>query len=266
MAPANLVNLDGVEKGYASRTVLEGVTCGIADGERIGVVGRNGEGKTTLLRLLAGLEEPDAGAVVRQRGLQLAFLDQGEDLGAGETALEVLVGDRAEHEWAGDARFRAVLDGLLGGVGMTRLPDGPQTRIAGLSGGERRRIALARLLLGEPQLLLLDEPTNHLDVEAITWLAGHMSARRGAILVVTHDRWFLDAVCTATWEIDERAIHPSEGGYAAYVLARAERDRLQQALPTSGGATSSARSSRGCGADRRRGPRSRSSGSRRRTP
>jgi ATP-binding cassette subfamily F protein uup len=227
--PANLVNLNGVEKGYASRTVLHGVTGGIADGERIGVVGRNGEGKTTLLRLIAGLEEPDAGAVVRQRDLELAYLEQGDELGAGETAREVLVGDRAEHEWAGDARFRAVLDGMLGGVTMARLPGGVDTPIGGLSGGERRRIALAKLLLGAPQLLLLDEPTNHLDIEAITWLAGHLSARRGAILVVTHDRWFLDAVCTATWEVDDQTIHRSEGGYAAYVLARAERDALRKA-------------------------------------
>src|SRR5581483_7557619 len=124
------------------------------------------------------------------------------------------------HEWAGDARFRSVLDGLLGGVAMPRLRGGPETAIGGLSRGERRRIALARLLLGEPQLLLLDEPTNHLDVEAIAWLAGHLAARRGAILVVTHDRWFLDAVCTATWEIDDRTIYQSEGGYSAYVLAR----------------------------------------------
>ena len=229
MPPANLVNLNAVGKGYASRTVLEDVTGGIADGERIGVVGRNGEGKTTLLRLIARLEEPDSGAVVAQRGLELAFLRQGDELGPGDTAREVLVGDRPEHEWAGDARFRAVLDGLLGGVAMARLPDGPGTSVNTMSGGERRRIALARLLLGSPQLLLLDEPTNHLDVEAITWLAGQLSSRRGAILVVTHDRWFLDAVCTGTWEVDARTIHRAEGGYAAYVLARAERDLQTQA-------------------------------------
>jgi ATP-binding cassette subfamily F protein uup len=223
---SNLVNLSSVSKGYASRTVLSDVTCGVAEGERIGVVGRNGEGKSTLLRLIAGLEEPDTGAVVRNRGLQSALLHQGDELGEGDTVADVLLGDRPGHEIGADPRLRSVLDGLLGGVSMSRLSNGPETLTQGLSGGERRRVALSRLLLGDADLLALDEPTNHLDVEAITWLAGFVGARRGAILVVTHDRWFLDAVCTSTWEIDEQTIHPSEGGYAAYVLARAERDRL----------------------------------------
>ncbi|MHB8689691.1 MAG: ABC-F family ATP-binding cassette domain-containing protein [Solirubrobacteraceae bacterium] len=223
---SNLVNLSSVSKGYASRTVLSDVTCGVAEGERIGVVGRNGEGKSTLLRLIAGLEEPDTGAVVRNRGLLSALLHQGDELGEGETVADVLLADRPGHEIGADRRLRSVLEGLLGGVSMSRLSNGPATLTQGLSGGERRRVALSRLLLGDADLLALDEPTNHLDVEAITWLAGFLSARRGAILVVTHDRWFLDAVCTSTWEIDEQTIHPSEGGYAAYVLARAERDRL----------------------------------------
>jgi ATP-binding cassette subfamily F protein uup len=225
--PRNLVNLNAVAKGYGSRSVLGDVTLGVAAGDRIGVVGRNGDGKSTLLRLIAGLEEPDAGAVTRAGGLGLGLLGQGDELDAGRTIRAELVGDRADHEWAGDAAFRAVLDGLLGGVGIRRFPRGLETPIAGLSGGERRRIALARLLLDGPELLLLDEPTNHLDVEGVDWLAHHLAARRGAMLVVTHDRWFLDAVCTATWEVADGAVHAYDGGYAAYVLARAERARVE---------------------------------------
>ncbi len=223
--PRNLVNLKTVAKGYASRSVLRDITLGVGAGERIGVVGRNGDGKSTLLRLIAGTEAPDVGEVTRAGDLHLALLGQGDDLGARETIREALVGDRADHEWAADATFRSVLDGLLGGVAMTRFPAGIDTPIAPLSGGERRRIALARLLLDAPELLLLDEPTNHLDVEGVDWLARHLAARRGAMLVVTHDRWFLDAVCTATWEVADGEVHQYEGGYAAYVLARAERDR-----------------------------------------
>jgi ABC transport system ATP-binding/permease protein len=190
------------------------------------VVGRNGDGKSTLLRLIAGVEEPDAGALTRTRDTHLALLGQGDDLDAASSVRDELVGGRADHEWAGDAAFRAVLDGLLGGVAVTRFPDGLDTRIGTLSGGERRRIALARTLLDGPELLLLDEPTNHLDVEGVDWLARHLAARRGSLLVVTHDRWFLDAVCTATWEVADGGVNQYEGGYAAYVLARAERDRI----------------------------------------
>ena len=225
-APRNLVNLNGVDKGYGSRSVLRGVTLGVAAGERIGVVGRNGHGKSTLLRLIAGFETPDAGAVTRSGGLGVALLGQGDELDERQTIRQELVGGRADHEWAGDKAFRAVLDGLLGGVGISRFPDGLDTAIAPLSGGERRRIALAQLLLDGPELLLLDEPTNHLDVEGVDWLARHLAARRGSLLVVTHDRWFLDAVCTATWEVADGAIHQYDGGYAAYVLARAERERV----------------------------------------
>ena len=221
----NLVNFKSVEKGYGSRTVLEDVTLGIADGDRIGIVGRNGEGKSTLLSLIAGREDPDAGAVTRVGGLHLASIAQADELADDKTIREELVGGRADHEWAADARFRSVLDGLLGGVELRRFPDGIDTRIGPLSGGERRRIALAQLLLDSPDLLLLDEPTNHLDVEGVDWLARHLAARRGSLVVVTHDRWFLDAVCTATWEVGDRQVHQYEGGYAAYVLARAERDR-----------------------------------------
>ena len=225
----NLVNLSAVRKDYAARTILEDITLGIADRERIGVVGGNGQGKSTLLELISGSEHPDSGQVTRLGGLRIGALDQSDRLPAGATIREVLVGDRAEHEWAGNREFRGVLDGLLGGVALERFPQGIDTAVQGLSGGERRRVALARVLLDHPGLLLLDEPTNHLDVEAIAWLAGHLAARDGAMLVVTHDRWFLDAVCTHTWEVADRAIHQYEGGYAAYVLARAERDRERAA-------------------------------------
>ncbi|HEV2060734.1 MAG TPA: ABC-F family ATP-binding cassette domain-containing protein, partial [Solirubrobacteraceae bacterium] len=228
-ASRNLLNLKSVGKGYGSRSVLHDITLGVSAGERIGIVGRNGDGKSTLLRLIAGVEPPDEGAITRSRDLELALLGQGDELDDARTIRDELVGRRADHEWAADARFRKVLDGLLGGVGLTRFPEGMATPIGALSGGERRRIAIAQLLLGGPELLLLDEPTNHLDVEAVDWLARHFAARRGSMLVVTHDRWFLDAVCTATWEVSDETVHQYEGGYAAYVLARAERDRQASA-------------------------------------
>jgi ATP-binding cassette subfamily F protein uup len=221
----NLVNLKSVDKGYGSRSVLHDVTLGVSAGDRIGVVGRNGDGKSTLLALISGAEQADAGTVVRSGNLDLGILGQGDELDEAQTIRAELVGGRADHEWMADARFRSVLDGLLGGVDITRFPQGLDTIIAPLSGGERRRIALAKTLLDNPELLLLDEPTNHLDVEGVDWLAQHLAARRGTLLVVTHDRWFLDAVCTATWEVTDGTVHQYEGGYAAYVLARAERDR-----------------------------------------
>ncbi len=233
MAPArNILNLKDVEKGYASRRVLNGVTLGVAEGERIGVVGPNGGGKSTLLRLIAELEPPDAGLLTRAGDLDVALLGQRDELGGYTTIREAVVGARAEHEWAGDSAFRGVLEGLMGGVELRLFAAGIDTPIAGLSGGERRRIALARLLLDPPGLLLLDEPTNHLDVEGVDWLARHLAARRGSVLLVTHDRWFLDAVCTATWELAQGSVHQYEGGYAAYVLARAERDRQEASRET----------------------------------
>jgi ATP-binding cassette subfamily F protein uup len=218
----NLANLKSVAKGYGSRSVLQDVTLGIAAGDRIGIVGRNGDGKTTLLRLIAGREEPDAGAVTRTRGVTTVLLGQGDDLDPAKTIRDELVGARADHEWAADPRARAVLDGLLRGVDL-------DTPVAPLSGGERRRVALARLLLDSPDLLLLDEPTNHLDVEGIDWLARHLASRAGTMVVITHDRWFLDAVCTSTWEVADGGVNQYDGGYAAYVLERAERERQEAA-------------------------------------
>ncbi len=225
----NLVNLSQVSKGFAAREILTDVTLGISQGDRIGVVGANGQGKSTLLNLVAGSEQPDSGLVTRRGGLRLGVLDQGDELDPDQTVRGVLLGERAEHEWAADRVFRGVLDGLLGGVEFSRFTAGVETRVRALSGGERRRIALARVLLDHPDLLLLDEPTNHLDVEVISWLARHLAARSGAMLIVTHDRWFLDEVANSTWEVSDGTIHEYEGGYAAYVLARAERDRQASA-------------------------------------
>ncbi len=221
----NLLSLQDVWKGYGSRSVLEGVSLGISAGERIGVVGRNGDGKSTLLQLIAGTISADTGLVTRTGNLDVKSIAQADDLDDTTTIRQELVGGRADHEWASDSRFREVLDGLLGGVEMGRFPDGLDSAIAPLSGGERRRISLAKLLLGNSELLLLDEPTNHLDVEGVAWLAHHLTRRRGSLVVVTHDRWFLDAVCTHTWEVSDGRVYQYEGGYAAFVLARAERDR-----------------------------------------
>ncbi|MFA9272607.1 MAG: ABC-F family ATP-binding cassette domain-containing protein, partial [Baekduiaceae bacterium] len=229
MSARNLVNLKSVAKGYGSRSVLRDVTVGISAGDRIGIVGRNGDGKSTLLQLISGAEDADHGQVTRTNGLHLAVIAQADELDSSRTIRQELVGGRADHEWAADSRFRDVLDGLLGGVEVRRFPDGMDTRIGPRSGGERRRIALAQLLLDDPELLLLDEPTNHLDVEGVDWLARHLAGRKGSLVVVTHDRWFLDAVCTATWEVVDGTVHQYDGGYAAYVLARAERDRQEAA-------------------------------------
>jgi ABC transport system ATP-binding/permease protein len=223
----NLVNLSSAAKEYGARRVLIDVSLGIAEGDRIGVVGRNGDGKSTLLRLIAGIETPDTGLATRITGLTLGLIDQGDDLNNERSIRDELVEGRADHEWAGDPRFREVLDGLLGGVALSRFPQGLDTRIGPLSGGERRRVALARTLIDGPELLLLDEPTNHLDVEGVDWLARYLASRRGTFVVVTHDRWFLDAACTSTWEVSDGEVHQHDGGYAAYVLARAERERRE---------------------------------------
>ncbi len=225
MPPRNLVNLHSVAKGYGSRAVLHDVTLGISAGERVGVVGDNGAGKSTLMRLLAGAERPDTGTATHTSGLNAVLVSQRVDLTPGSTVREELVDGRPDHEWARDAAIREVLDGLLGGVDVSRFPRGLETVTDRLSGGEQRRIMLARALLQLPELLLLDEPTNHLDVEGIAWLAAFLAGHRGTLAVITHDRWFLDAVCDHTWEVAGGEVYQYEGGYSAYVLARAERDR-----------------------------------------
>jgi ATP-binding cassette subfamily F protein uup len=229
---ANLVNIESVSKAYGTRTLLDGVSLGIAEGDRIGVVGRNGGGKSTLLRLLAKAEQPDRGRVTHSGALHVNVVGQHDELDPQATIRQQLLAGLAEHEWAGQAHVRDVLTGLLGGIGAPVFRDGLDTVVGPLSGGERRRIALAKALLepdGTDRLLLLDEPTNHLDVEAIAWLAAHLKARRSALLVVTHDRWFLDEVCDFTWEVTRGEVHAYEGGYSAYVLARAERARVASA-------------------------------------
>ncbi|MFF3250519.1 ABC-F family ATP-binding cassette domain-containing protein [Actinacidiphila glaucinigra] len=222
----NLVNVESVRKVYGTRTLLDGVSLGVSEGDRIGVVGRNGDGKTTLIRMLAKQEGPDTGRVTHTSDLRLGVLTQYDSLDPQATIRHEVVGDRPDHEWAGDARIRDVLTGLFGGLGLPGFPQGLDTVIGPLSGGERRRIALAKLLIAEQELLVLDEPTNHLDVEGIAWLAGHLQTRRSALVCVTHDRWFLDQVCTRMWDVQRGDVHEYEGGYSDYVFARAERERI----------------------------------------
>ncbi|OLT25520.1 glycerophosphodiester phosphodiesterase [Nocardiopsis sp. CNR-923] len=214
----NLVNLQDVSLAYGPLVLLDKVSLGVDEGERIGVVGRNGGGKSTLISVLSGRTDPDSGRVVHNRGLRIGFLHQRDDF-PDTTVGAFVLGDRAEHEWAGDARVRDILRGLLGGWDL-------DADMSGLSGGERRRSALARLLVGDHDLIVLDEPTNHLDIEGIAWLAQHLNGRPESLVVVTHDRWFLDAVTTRTWEVGRGAVERYEGGYAAYVLAKAERERM----------------------------------------
>jgi ABC transport system ATP-binding/permease protein len=225
---ANIVNLDRVSKGYsAAGPLLTDVSLGLDGADRVGVVGLNGAGKSTLLRLLTGIEEPDSGRVTQRRDLRAGWLPQAVSFPPDDTVRDVVLhGFTAEHEWAGDAAVRTVLNGLgLPGIGL----DEPVGR---MSGGERRRVALAALLVRESDLLVLDEPTNHLDVAGIAWLADYLADRRGALVVVTHDRWFLDAVCTRTWEVSDQTVRAYEGGFAAWTLARAERERLAAAAET----------------------------------
>jgi ATP-binding cassette subfamily F protein uup len=220
---ANLINLESVSKAYGTTTVLDGVSIGVGEGERIGVVGRNGGGKSTLLRMIIGAEPPDSGRVTRTGGIEIAAVAQRAEASDEATIRDLVVGDAAVHVWAGDSVVRDVLSGL----GLPEL--GLDSTFGRLSGGERRRVALAAALVQQADLLVLDEPTNHLDIEAITWLADYLNGRRGALLLVTHDRWFLDAVVERTWEVGEGQVRPFAGGYAAYVLARAERSRQADA-------------------------------------
>jgi ABC transport system ATP-binding/permease protein len=229
---ANIVNLDRVNKGYgAAGQLLTDVSLGLDDDARVGIVGLNGAGKSTLLRMLAKTEEPDSGRVTHRRDLRVASLPQSLTFADGTTVRDVVLGTAwlpqsmgAEHEWAGDAGVRTIMTGL----GMAHL--GLDASVTTMSGGERRRVALAALLVRYSELLILDEPTNHLDVSGVDWLARHLLARRGALVVVTHDRWFLDAVCTATWEVVDEQVHLYEGGYAAWTLSRMERQRVAAVL------------------------------------
>ena len=223
---AHLLGAEAVRLEYPTQLVFESVTLGVNDGARIGIVGRNGDGKSSLLRLLTGELRPDSGRVTRRSGLRVGALSQADTLDPDHTVGWTLVGEAAEHQWAGDARVRDVVGGLVSDIGW-------DAAIATLSGGQRRRVQLARLLVGEWDVIALDEPTNHLDIEGITWLAEHLKQRwarnTGGLLLVTHDRWFLDEVATTTWEVHDGIVEPFEGGYAAYVLQRVERDRMAAA-------------------------------------
>ncbi|GAB2816017.1 ABC-F family ATP-binding cassette domain-containing protein [Alpinimonas psychrophila] len=223
---AHLLGGESLHLEYPTRVIFDGVTVGINDGDRIGVVGRNGDGKSTLLSLLAGRIEPDSGRVTRSGGLTLGMLDQSDEIDPTLTVGYTIIGGIEEHIWAGDANVRDVLAGLVSDIPWDAL-------VGDLSGGQRRRVALAALLTGDYDVIFLDEPTNHLDVEGISWLAGHLRKRwpngRGGLVVVTHDRWFLDEVSTQTWEVHDRILEPFEGGYAAYILQRVERDRMSAA-------------------------------------
>ena len=219
---AHLLGAEALHLDYPTRTVFDAVSLGVDEGDRIGIVGRNGDGKSSLLAMLTGRKQPDSGRVTVRGGVRIGVLEQEDALPDDETVAHAVVGDAVEHEWAGDARVRDVIGGLLADVPW-------EASIGTLSGGQRRRVALAALLAQDLDVVALDEPTNHLDVEGIAWLAGHVkrrwAANAGALLVVTHDRWFLDEVCTATWEVHDRTVDPFEGGYAAYILQRVERDR-----------------------------------------
>jgi ATP-binding cassette subfamily F protein uup len=222
---SNLINAERVSKAYGVRPLLTDVSLGVSVGERIGIVGRNGDGKTTLLRVLTGEEAPDAGRVSMTRGIAIGYLQQQDTLDDTHSVREAVLAGRDDHTWAAEPRTREIVTELLAGVELDRA-------VFGLSGGERRRCALAALLLGEYDVVVLDEPTNHLDVEAVAWLASHLTSLSSALLLVTHDRWFIDAVCERTWEVHDGVVDSYEGGYAAFVLAKAERQRQAAASET----------------------------------
>lgn len=224
---AHLLGGEALHLEFPTRTIFEGITVGVNEGDRIGIVGRNGDGKSTLLSLLSGRLEPDSGKVTYRSGTRIGFLHQSDQLDDSLSVGQSIVGDTPEYEWASDPKIRDVIKGLVSDLDW-------DTPVGSLSGGQRRRVALAALLAGDWDVLMLDEPTNHLDVEAITWLAQHIKNRwsknAGGLLVVTHDRWFLDEVSTDTWEVHDGVIEPFEGGYAAYILQRVERDRQAAAV------------------------------------
>ena len=219
---AHLLGAEAVHLEYPTQVVFASMTVGVGDGDRIGIVGRNGDGKSSLLGLLTGRVRPDSGRVTQRSGLRVGALSQADTLDSGSTVGWTLVGDRPEHEWAGNPRIRDVVGGLVPDIAW-------DTTIGRLSGGQRRRVQLAALLVGDWDVIALDEPTNHLDIEGITWLADHVRRRwarnTGGLLLVTHDRWFLDEVATTMWEVHDGIVEPFDGGYAAYVLQRVERDR-----------------------------------------
>ena len=217
-----LIGLDHVAHEWPNKKVIDDLTIGVQEGERIGVVGRNGDGKSTLLDIVGRLVEPDAGSVTWRGGIHVGMLGQSDTLRDDDTVCRAVVGDVPEYEWASDPRVRGIIDELIGDLDW-------QGRVGELSGGQRRRCDLARLLVGTWDVILMDEPTNHLDMQAIRWLAEHLKRRwpdgEGALLVVTHDRWFLDEVCEHMWEVHDREVTPFEGGYSAYIQQRCERDR-----------------------------------------
>lgn len=219
---AHLLGAEQIVLEFPTKEVFSSITVGLNEGDRVGVVGRNGDGKSTLLKILSKQLEPDSGRVTWRGGLRIGYLTQTDKIPDDLSIAQAVVGDRPEYEWASDAKIRDVLTGLLGDLDWSQL-------VGSLSGGQRRRVALAALLAGEYDVVMLDEPTNHLDVEGVAWLAEHLRGRwakgSGGLLVVTHDRWFLDAVCNLTWEVYGGKIEPFEGGYAAYVQQRAERNR-----------------------------------------
>lgn len=220
---AFLLGTEKVTVDYPSKTVLQDVSLGVDTGDRIGIVGRNGDGKSTLLKVLAGEVQPTEGRVIRTNGVRVGLLSQHDHLDDGDTVAHAVVGDLPEHEWAGNSRTRQIISGIVGDIPWDAL-------VGNLSGGQRRRVDLARLLVGDYDVLMFDEPTNHLDIRAIHWLAEHLRTRwrdgQGAFLVVTHDRWFLDEVCTAMWEVHDRRVEPFEGGFSAYIMQRVERERM----------------------------------------
>lgn len=219
---AHLLGAEALHLEFPTQVVFDSLTVGVNEGDRIGIVGRNGDGKSSLLSMLTGQLKPNSGRVTRRSGVRVGFLDQSDILDGASTVGHALVGDLADHEWAGDPKVRDVVGGLVADIGWDAL-------VSTLSGGQRRRVQLAQLLMGDWDVIALDEPTNHLDVEGITWLAGHLKTRwtrtAGGLLVVTHDRWFLDEVALTTWEVHDGIIEPFDGGYAAYILQRVERDR-----------------------------------------
>jgi len=218
----NLLNLESVSKAFDIRPLLDGVSLGVAQGERIGIVGRNGDGKSTLLKIMAGTLAPDAGRVAKSNAVQIGILSQADNALPGSTVREVVLGDLPIHEWASNSRIREVLQGLFGGHSDDLL----DRKFHSLSGGERRRVNLAKLLVDDLDLILLDEPTNHLDVEGVAWLAAHLKSRTGlSVVVITHDRWFLDEISDQIWEVVGGQVLEYEGGYSAFVLSKAERSR-----------------------------------------